>query len=462
MTYKIFVHSLPGNGHVNPIACLCERLTKEYKAQVYWYGTPTYREIIENSGAVFRELVEKDKDFMRPNLPPNKRIFPISKFIDILLRFIESNINQIADDIENEKPDLILADSMSIHFKWAWRLFEKRLKTSIQSNDLSFEKPKVIFFETSFAQQENNFQVMFGNFPLSEKILIVFRLIYASIKYRIKTLQYGLEYIFPFKDIFSTNPQMIKLVSTFPEFQPKSHLLGKNVKFIGPCIDDKIRPRAENSSLSAILEKFKERNPNFKQDGSEKLIYISMGTVFSNNLPLYIKFIEAIKLIEHSSTNKFKLSDLSFVISTGSTYNDLKSLQDSNELTIPPNVLLLPSVPQLDILKRASLFVTHCGMNSANEAVYYAVPMVAIPISADQPFVAHRVANELGFGVLLDYIEMTPDICKNAILEVLNDDSYHERIYRYSHLSRLSNGKIVGADFIINYLNRNIKKNKEI
>jgi UDP:flavonoid glycosyltransferase YjiC (YdhE family) len=35
-------------------------------------------------------------------------------------------------------------------------------------------------------------------------------------------------------------------------------------------------------------------------------------------------------------------------------------------------------VPQLEILERCSLFITHCGMNSINESVYYGCPMVNI------------------------------------------------------------------------------------
>ena len=55
-------------------------------------------------------------------------------------------------------------------------------------------------------------------------------------------------------------------------------------------------------------------------------------------------------------------------------------------------------VPQLEVLARAALFVTHGGMNSVNEAMYAGVPMLVVPQGADQPLVAGRVV-ELGAGL---------------------------------------------------------------
>lgn len=469
MSYKIFVHSMPASGHVNPISGVVERLVQEYKVHVCWYSTQAFKTIIENTGAEFRELNgwTEDPKYI-PNFHPNKRSFPLSVLLSLLIEFTESNLQKLTEDIETEKPDLILSDSMALHFKWAWRLFLKRQKERQvkhkKSDDAANEHtPQVIFFETSFAQQPNVFpnkqeEEILLNLSASEKFLNLFRIVYAVVLYRIKTLQYGLEYKFPIADIFSTDPSALKLVATFPEFQPRSHLLSKNTKFIGCCIDDRIRPKIENPFLDEILAKFPERNPNAKPSGSEKLIYISMGTVFNKNVPLYTKFIQAISAIEPTGTNKFKLSDLTFIISCGNSYPELKKLEENKKLPIPPNVLLLPKAPQLDILKRASLFVTHCGMNSTNESIYYAVPMINVPLSADQPLVAHRVANELGLGVYVDFVNMKVETFKNALLQVLNDDSYHERIYRFSQLSRQSNGKITSADKIIEHL-KTVKTN---
>jgi MGT family glycosyltransferase len=64
---------------------------------------------------------------------------------------------------------------------------------------------------------------------------------------------------------------------------------------------------------------------------------------------------------------------------------------------IPANCLVQQFVPQLEILQRASLFITHGGMNSVNEAHSYNVPLVIVPQTADQHLIAKRV-EKLGAG----------------------------------------------------------------
>ena len=68
---------------------------------------------------------------------------------------------------------------------------------------------------------------------------------------------------------------------------------------------------------------------------------------------------------------------------------------------IPDNVLVRPRVPQLDVLERADVFVTHGGMNSTMEALYYGVPLVVVPQMADQYMIADRVET-LGVGQSID------------------------------------------------------------
>ena len=66
----------------------------------------------------------------------------------------------------------------------------------------------------------------------------------------------------------------------------------------------------------------------------------------------------------------------------------------------PPNVIVQAYVPQLDVLQRASAFVTHGGMNSVSESLYYGVPLVVIPQMGEQEIVGRRV-EELGAGLYL-------------------------------------------------------------
>lgn len=67
-------------------------------------------------------------------------------------------------------------------------------------------------------------------------------------------------------------------------------------------------------------------------------------------------------------------------------------------------------MPQLDILQRATAFVSHGGMNSTMESLYYGVPMVVIPQMPEQAMTARRV-DELGLGLMLDKNTLTPRVC---------------------------------------------------
>ncbi|CAE8607443.1 unnamed protein product [Polarella glacialis] len=65
---------------------------------------------------------------------------------------------------------------------------------------------------------------------------------------------------------------------------------------------------------------------------------------------------------------------------------------------VPSNFLVVPSVPQLEVLKLCDAFVTHGGANSMHEALSFGVPLAVVPIFGDQPFNADSVAR-CGAGV---------------------------------------------------------------
>ncbi len=79
--------------------------------------------------------------------------------------------------------------------------------------------------------------------------------------------------------------------------------------------------------------------------------------------------------------------------------------------------------PQIELLKRCRLFVTHAGLNSVLESLHAGVPMVAIPVTNDQPAVAARV-KRTGTGEVIPSNRLTPNRLRAAITRVLEDESY--------------------------------------
>ncbi len=83
-------------------------------------------------------------------------------------------------------------------------------------------------------------------------------------------------------------------------------------------------------------------------------------------------------------------------------------------------------MPQLELLQYADVFVTHGGMNSSSEALYYGVPLVVIPVTGDQPLVAKRV-NEVGAGIRLNRKELTSEMLRESVKKVMDDVTFKEK-----------------------------------
>ena len=162
-----------------------------------------------------------------------------------------------------------------------------------------------------------------------------------------------------------------------------------------------------------------------------KKIYISLGTVNNYDIKFYKKCIDA-----------FKNTDIEVIMSVGKqTKIDLLG-------TIPENFVVKNSVNQIEVLQDIDLFITHCGMNSVNESLYYGVPMVLYPKQSEQGMVAKRVS-ELRAGVMLKNIN-SKDI-KETTLKVLNDKQYRTNAEKLGMSFKLSGGAKKAANFILEY-----------
>lgn len=86
----------------------------------------------------------------------------------------------------------------------------------------------------------------------------------------------------------------------------------------------------------------------------------------------------------------------------------------------------VPFAPQLEVLQRAALFVSHAGMNSAVESLAAGVPLVMLPVGNDQPGVAARV-HAAGAGISLRSSKVSVARIRQALEAVLGDPAYAER-----------------------------------
>jgi len=107
------------------------------------------------------------------------------------------------------------------------------------------------------------------------------------------------------------------------------------------------------------------------------LIYASLGTLVNGLDALYKHILEAVE----------PLKDVQVVLSVG------KNINPDNLGPVPANTIVVRSAPQIELLKRAALCITHAGLNTTLESLAHGVPMVAIPIGYDQPGAAARIAH---------------------------------------------------------------------
>jgi MGT family glycosyltransferase len=169
----------------------------------------------------------------------------------------------------------------------------------------------------------------------------------------------------------------------------------------------------------------------WKQLTGKPLIYASLGTLVNGLDDVYKHLLKAVELLE----------DVQVVLSVG------KNINPENLGRIPSNTIVVRSAPQIELLKRAALCITHAGLTTVLESLAHGVPSVAIPIGYDQPGTAARIAHH-GVGEFIELEELTTEGLRGLIEKVLQDPSYRERADYFQKVISKTRGLDVAADVI--------------
>jgi zeaxanthin glucosyltransferase len=159
------------------------------------------------------------------------------------------------------------------------------------------------------------------------------------------------------------------------------------------------------------------------------LIYASMGTLQNQLTDVFQAIASACVGL-----------DAQLVISLGGA--SLDSLP-----ALPGNPIVVSYAPQLALLERAAVVITHAGMNTALECLTYGVPMVAIPITNDQPGVAARIA-WIGAGEIVPLSQLTAVNLQTALKLVLMQESYRQNALKLQQSIAASGGVSRAAEII--------------
>jgi len=383
-------------GHINPTIGVVQELISRGEEVVY-FCIEAYRERMEKTGASVRTF--DDQKFIKAFISGGRNY--LLERINGLLLTADVVIPSVLEQIEGEQFDYIIHDSMF----GCGRLLAQMLKLPAVSSC------------TSFAQTQDSFnqilEPFFTNTPaeIVQPIHDRFQSLTAGVKDK-----YGVEIGSPY-EVFC-NPAPLTLVYTTREFQPGGEAFDSTYKFVGPSISSRF-----TQDSTGLLTEIEGKQP----------IYISLGTVFNQAIDFYKLCFEV-----------FGHTDHTVVLSIGSR----TSISDLGE--IPANFIVKNYVPQTDVLQHTQLFITHGGMNSTHEGLYYGVPLVVIPQSADQPIIAGQVA-KIGAGVKLQMESLTAEQLREAADQVLSQTSFRQAAARMGESLRKSGGYRQAVDEIFEY-----------
>jgi MGT family glycosyltransferase len=169
----------------------------------------------------------------------------------------------------------------------------------------------------------------------------------------------------------------------------------------------------------------------WEQLTGKPLIYASLGTLVNGLEDVYKHILNAVEPLE----------DVQVVLSVG------KNISPENLGRIPSNTIVVRCAPQIELLKRAALCITHAGLNTVLESLAHGVPMVAIPIGYDQPGVAARIAYHR-VGEFLEVEDLTIEGVSQLIAKVLGDQGYSNRAQHFRRVIAETRGLDLAADAI--------------
>jgi MGT family glycosyltransferase len=161
------------------------------------------------------------------------------------------------------------------------------------------------------------------------------------------------------------------------------------------------------------------------------LIYASLGTLVNGLEQIYKTILAAVR----------RLPDVQVVLSLG------KNVNPEDLGPVPSNTIVVRIAPQIELLKRAALCITHAGLNTALESLGQGVPMVAIPIAYDQPGVAARIAYH-GVGEFIEIDDLTEEGLAELLLKIMKNPAYRNKARYFQNVIAKTRGLDVAAGII--------------
>ncbi len=396
--------TLPLHGHINPALPLVRELVGRGHA-VTCFATPRFAPALGESGASYQPYANAFLADLS-DLPGQT-----DELSWLLMRTADEVLGAMLADIRAAQPDYVITDSVAPWGQWIGRILRVPVVTSI----------------STFAMNRHmmRYAVAHGIRPKSAGRLWT-KLRHIGRAYRLRRSlcrRYGVAGPGVIGSVMGSSN--LNIVYTSRAFQPCAETFDDRYQFIGPSI---ARPEAAPFPWERLRH--------------ERVVYISMGTLFNTDADFYRRCFQA-----------FGDQDLSVILSTGaSAFARATADRHVGGLgPVPSNFVVQASVPQLAVLRRARAFVSHGGMNSVNESLASGVPLVVVPQMSEQAVVGQRVA-ELGAGICLKSEEASAERLRESVLRLLTG-TFQPRVDGIRESFEQAGGARRAADAISTFVN---------
>jgi MGT family glycosyltransferase len=367
----VIVFSLPALGHVHPTLPIVAELVRRGDRVIY-YCSEDLRAVIQAQGAEFRPV---PVDFSGLNTTSDPRLVELAL---VTLRCTEAWMPRLLEEVREANPRYLLVDFMCVWGRYAARSLG--LPLALLSSSFAIGPgllpPKPVMMALDIG-------------PSLRRVLSALEL--RRIGGRLAS-RYKVDPIRLPMDLLSMDGDIV-LATTSREFQPHAERFGEHFHFVGPCFE----PRGGEQPWTP---------PPLDE---RPLVYVSLGTVFNRKVEFFKNCLKAF------SDGRYQV-----IMSIG------RRLEPAVLGPLPPHVHVFNYVPQLEVLRRAALFVTHGGMNSTSEGLSHEVPLLVVPQAADQFAIASQV-EKLGLGRQLRPWQRRAAHVRKAVDELLADPAVRER-----------------------------------
>lgn len=380
-------------GHINPTLGLVKQLT-ERGNHIHYFCGDAFRESVTEAGAVWEDYGSRMNTFLKKYKPTDRH--PFFMLMEYILLYDEIMIPEIISRLKRDTFDLIICDSVFGGSCFLEQITNIPVACSHSSFAMSeVPVPQQMLRKGTHPQLDHCYQILDRIGKIHQINMLTLEQVFISKAGK-------------------------NIVYTTQKFNGDSKVHGPEYLFAGP-------------SLGRLQEEM-----DFPEEGNRIPIYISLGSLNTDHLEFYKICISA-----------FRDTCYYIYMSVGKKC-DISKLGD-----IPSNFCVRSFLPQLSILAHVKIFVTHGGFNSVNEALFFGVPMLVLPLVNDQHMVAKKVT-DMQLGMSADIKELSPDYLSTLVKELIlnegmkrnvmclsqemkdtmNLDQVSEELEKYAELSR--------------------------